>query len=66
MGEKIITVEIDEQGNSSIDLSGFQGKGCGDVAEALRGKDTLVADRKKREYHASAAENRVVHNSTKG
>jgi len=66
MGEKTITVEIDEQGNSSIDLTGFHGKGCGDVAQALRGKDTLVVDRKKREYHVRAADNRVVHNSTKG
>jgi hypothetical protein len=66
MGEKTITVEIDEQGNSSIDLNGFHGKGCGDVAEALRGKDTLVVDRKKREYHVSAAEDRLVHNKAKG
>jgi hypothetical protein len=66
MGEKTITIEIDEQGNSSIDLHGFHGKGCGDVAEALRGKDTLVVDRKKSEYHVSVDENRVVHNSTRG
>jgi hypothetical protein len=66
MGEKTITLEIDEQGNSSIDLHGFHGKGCGDVAEPLRGKDTLVVDRKKREYHVAGAESRVVHNSTKG
>ena len=66
MGEKTITVEIDDQGNSSIDLTGFHGKGCGDVAEALRGKDMRVVDHKKREYHVSAAENRVVHKSTKG
>ena len=66
MGEKTITVEIDEQGNSSIDLHGFHGKACGDVAEALRGKDTLVVDNKKREYHVPVSENHVVHNSTKG
>ena len=66
MGEKSITVEIDDQGNSSIDLHGFHGNGCGDVAEALRGKDTLVADRKKREYHVPAGENRAVRNSTGG
>ena len=66
MGEKTITVEIDEQGNGSIDLHGFHGKGCGDVAEALRGKDALVVDRKKREYHLPVSESRVVHNSTKG
>lgn len=66
MGEKTITVEIDEQGNSSIDLTGFRGKGCGDVAEALRGKDTLFVERKKREYHVPATENRAVRNSTGG
>ena len=66
MGEKTITVEIDEQGNSSIDLTGFHGKGCGDLADALRGKDTLVVDRKKREYHVSAGKSRVIHNSTNG
>jgi hypothetical protein len=66
MGEKTITVEIDEQGNSSIDLNGFHGKGCGEVADALRGKDTLVVDRKKREFHVAGAESRVVRNSTGG
>jgi hypothetical protein len=66
MGEKTITIEIDEQGNSSIDLAGFHGKGCGDVAEALRGKDALVVDRKKREYHVAVAESRLVRNSTGG
>ncbi len=66
MGEKTITVEIDDQGNSSIDLHGFHGQGCGDVAQALRGNDTLVVERKKREYHVPACENRVVRNSTGG
>jgi len=31
MAEKTITIEIDEAGNSSLDLNGFQGKGCGDA-----------------------------------
>ena len=66
MGEKTITVEIDEQGNSSIDLNGFHGKGCGEVADALRGEDTLVVDRKKREFHVAGAESRVVRNTTGG
>lgn len=42
MGEKIITIEIDDQGNSSLDLKGVQGKGCGDVAAALRANDYTV------------------------
>ena len=38
---------------SSVDLSGVHDKGCVDVADALRGKDTLVVDRKKREDRVS-------------
>lgn len=41
MGEKTITIEIDEQGNSSLDLTGFQGNGCGEVAKALQGADAV-------------------------
>jgi hypothetical protein len=66
MGEKIITIEIDEQGNSSLDLKGFQGKGCGDVAQAFRGEDSLVTDRKKREYDVRTTESRRVLNSRQG
>ena len=51
MRERTITVEIDERGNSSIDLTGFQGKGCADVARSLHGSDQLVTDRTKREFH---------------
>lgn len=51
MREKTITVEIDEQGNSSIDLTGFQGKGCTDVARALRAKDYVATEQVKREYY---------------
>jgi hypothetical protein len=51
MAEKTITIEIDEQGNSSIDLQGFQGNGCGEVAKALQGADKLTRSEKKREFH---------------
>lgn len=66
MADKIITVEIDEQGNSSIDLSGFQGKGCADVARALRGNDHVIAERIKREYHVESAEKPLTRAATKG
>ena len=33
MKEKTVIIEIDEQGNSTIDLDGFHGKGCADVAK---------------------------------
>jgi hypothetical protein len=51
MAEKTITIEIDEQGNSSIDLHGFHGKSCGEVAKALQGADKLTRSEKKREFH---------------
>jgi hypothetical protein len=35
MQAKLILIEIDETGNSTIDLAGFQGQGCGDVAKRL-------------------------------
>ena len=52
MQEKLITVEIDENGNSSIDLEGFQGQGCGDVAKDFRGGDFVNQSNKKREFYA--------------
>jgi hypothetical protein len=55
MSEKTIMIEIDEQGNSSLDLQGFQGKGCSEVAKALQGADNVTKSRKKREFHVEAA-----------
>lgn len=51
MAEKTITIEIDETGNSSLDLNGFQGKGCGDVAKLLQGSDRVIRSDKKRAFH---------------
>ncbi len=52
MQEKLITVEIDENGNSSIDLEGFHGQGCDDVAKDFRGCDSVNQASKKREFYA--------------
>ena len=60
MTQKTITIEIDEQGNSSLDLSGFQGKGCGEVAKAMQGADIVTTSRKKREFHVGVAAMNVV------
>ena len=54
MQEKLITVEIDENGNSSMNLEGFQGQGCGDVAKHFRGGDSVTQSNKKREFYAQA------------
>ena len=55
MQEKLITVEIDENGNSSIDLQGFHGQGCGDVAKDFRGGDSVTQSTKKRDFYAQTA-----------
>jgi hypothetical protein len=51
MKEKTVVIEIDEHGNSSLDLEGFEGKGCADVADAFRGTDTVKIVRNKREFY---------------
>lgn len=51
MKDKTITIEIDEHGNSSLDLAGFEGKGCGDVAKNFQGTDTVTRSERKREFH---------------
>jgi hypothetical protein len=32
---KIITIEIEENGDANVDLAGFQGKGCHAIQEAF-------------------------------
>ena len=54
MQEKVITIEIDEDGNSSLDLEGFHGQGCGDVAKDFRGGDSVTHSSKKRDFYAQA------------
>jgi len=49
---KIVTLTIDEQGNPSIDLAGYRGKGCQAVQDVFGraiGETTLA--KKKPEYN---------------
>lgn len=51
---KTITVVIDEQGDASVDLAGFNGRGCDKVlADFADGKAKV--EKQKREYHQQAA-----------
>ena len=50
MKEKLVVIEIDEEGNSTIDLHGFQGKGCADVAKAFQGHDVVKTSRTKADW----------------
>jgi hypothetical protein len=54
MKQKTVTIEIDEQGNSSIDLAGFQGKGCGDVVKVFQSRDVVTKSQVKREFYVEA------------
>jgi hypothetical protein len=54
MKEKTVVIEIDERGNSSLDLEGFQGKGCADVAKDFQGSDVVKIARNKREFYVEA------------
>ena len=47
---KNITVTIDEDGNSSVDLSGFTGKACDKVMAELAGDNKLIRSTNKPEY----------------
>jgi hypothetical protein len=51
MQTKTVTVVIDEDGNSTIDLAGFKDHTCATVAEDFRGGDPVKKERRKPEYH---------------
>ncbi len=61
MQDKLIVIEIDEAGNSTLDLAGFQGQGCGDVAKDFRGDDAVTQSSKNREFYAQVAATRQTH-----
>ena len=51
MQQKTITVVIDENGNSSVDLDGFAGQGCEKALKDFQGKDSARVERRKPEYY---------------
>ena len=55
MNHKTVTIEIDEHGNCDVDLAGFQGKSCDEVAKAFRARDAVLKSRLKREAYVDAA-----------
>lgn len=55
MKEKTVVIEIDERGNSSMDLEGFQGKGCADVAKDFQDRDVVKLARNKREFYVETS-----------
>ena len=58
MQQKVITVLIDENGNSSVDLDGFAGQGCEKVLKEFQGKDRAKIQKKKPSFYGQI---KVVH-----
>ena len=48
MSQKTITIIIDENGNSTIDLDGFADNSCGKVFEDFRGGDKVKTEQRKK------------------
>jgi hypothetical protein len=54
MAQKTVTIIIDENGNSEVDLEGFAGNGCSKVFEDFRGSDKIKTERKKTSFYNPA------------
>jgi hypothetical protein len=48
---KEITVLIDEEGNSSVDLTGFTDGSCAAAMHDFQGDDRVVSEQRKPEYY---------------
>jgi hypothetical protein len=56
MQQKTITVVIDEAGNSTVDLEGFERQGCDKALKDFQGDDDTKVRRKKAAYFARAGD----------
>ena len=55
MSEQLVTVEIDTNGNVYVDLVGFKGKGCKEVANAFNSLGKVNKEETKPEYYEGPA-----------
>lgn len=61
MAQKEVTITIDEQGNSEIDLEGFTDNTCSKVFDEFRGRDKIKAERKKSAFYTSQPADKRAH-----
>ena len=59
MQQKLITVTLEPDGTSKIDLEGFTDNTCGKVMDDFRGGDRVVSERRKPEYYTQSRGQRV-------
>jgi len=64
MQQKTITVVIDQNGNSSVDLEGFAGQGCDNVLKDFQGDDRAKAQRKKAAFYTETGDSHDQHLKT--
>jgi hypothetical protein len=58
MQQKTITVVIDQNGDSSVDLEGFAGQGCDKVLKDFQGDDRAKVQRRKSAFYSTAVDSR--------
>jgi len=51
MQQKLITVTLEPDGTSKIDLEGFADSTCGKVMDDFRSGDRVLSERRKPEYY---------------
>jgi hypothetical protein len=47
---KIVKVTVDENGDFTVDLNGFHGRGCDAIIKAFGEESTVTKETHKREY----------------
>ena len=52
MQQKTITVVIDQNGDSSVDLEGFAGQGCEKALKDFQGEDRVKRQRRKPAFYS--------------
>ena len=59
MQQKLITITLEPDGTSKIDLEGFTDSTCGKVMDDFRGGDRVLSERRKPEYYTQGRGQRV-------
>lgn len=61
MSDKMITIDIDQEtGNFSLDLDGFHGKGCKDVAKLFEQMGKVTSSEDKPALHTGPGGGNVI------
>ena len=56
MQQKTITVVIDQNGDSSVDLEGFAGQGCEKALQDFQGEDRAKRQRRKPAFYSQISD----------